>query len=157
MSTVAEETPGGRGAPKSGGGYERPSAYARPGATGEKKSRFELYSWVFMRISGLLLIFMALYHLVWWNLLVGVEHLSAELVLERWSNPLWRLFNVALAAFAMLHGLNGARYSIEDYTRKPGTRKAVKAIVYGIVLLALAWGIFALLTYDFSDAAARAR
>ena len=26
-----------------------------------------------------------------------------------------------------------------------------------IVLLALAWGIFALLTYDFSDAAARAR
>jgi hypothetical protein len=32
----------------------------------------------------------------------------------------------------------------------------VKAIVYGIVLLALAWGIFALLTYDFA-AAARAR
>jgi succinate dehydrogenase / fumarate reductase membrane anchor subunit len=155
MSTVAEETPSERGAPKRGGGYERPSAYARPGATGEKKSRFELYSWVFMRISGLLLIFMALYHLIWWNLLVGVEHLSAELVLERWSNPLWRLFNVALAAFALLHGLNGARYSIEDYTRQPGARKAVKAIVYGIVLLALAWGIFALLTYDFAAASRR--
>ena len=154
MSTAAEETPG-RGAPRRGGGYERPSAYARPGAAGEKKSRFELYSWVFMRISGLLLIFMALYHLIWWNLLVGVEHLSADLVLERWSNPLWRLFNVGLATFAMLHGLNGARYSIEDYIRSPGARKAVKAIVYGIVLLALAWGIFALLTYDFAAAARR--
>jgi succinate dehydrogenase / fumarate reductase membrane anchor subunit len=153
MSTVAEETPSERGAPKRGGGYERPSAYARPGAAGEKKSRFELYSWVFMRVSGVLLLFMATYHLIWWNLLVGVEHLSAELVLERWSNPLWRLYNVALATFALLHGLNGARYSIEDYIRKPGARKAVKAIVYGIVLLALAWGIFALLTYDFAAAA----
>ena len=139
-----------RGTPRSGGGYDRP-------ARKDHRSNFELYSWFFMRISGLLLIFMALYHLVWWNLLVGVEHLSAELVLERWSNPLWRLYNVLLAAFALLHGLNGARYSIEDYIRKPGARKAVKAIVYGIVLLALAWGIFALLTYDFSDAVARAR
>jgi len=155
MSTVVDETPGGRGAPKRGGGYERPTAYARPDGVMQKKGKFELYSWVFMRISGLLLIFMALYHLVWWNLLVGVEHLSAELVLERWSNPLWRLFNVALAAFALLHGLNGARYSIEDYIRKPGARKAVKAIVYGIVLLALAWGIFALLTYDFAAASRR--
>lgn len=152
MSTVAEETPG-RGAPRRGGGYERPTAYERPGAQMTKKGKFELYSWVFMRISGVLLMFMVLYHLTWWNLLVGVEHLSAELVLERWNNPLWRLYNVALAAFAMLHGLNGARYSIEDYIRKPGIRKGVKAVVYGIVLLALAWGIFALLTYDFAAAA----
>jgi len=157
MSTVADEVVEGRGAPRRGGGYERPTAYERPGAQMQKKGRFELYSWVFMRVSGLLLIFMTLYHLTWWNLLVGVEHLSADLVLERWSNPLWRLYNVLLATFALLHGLNGARYSIEDYIRKPGARKAVKAIVYGIVLLALAWGIFALLTYDFSAAVARAR
>ena len=145
MSTTIDEAPA-RGPAKRGGGYERPDAAM------QKKGKFELYSWVFMRVSGLLLIFMTLYHLTWWNLLVGVEHLSADLVLERWSNPLWRLFNVALATFAMLHGLNGARYSIEDYVRKPGARKAVKAIVYGIVLLALAWGIFALLTYDFAAA-----
>ncbi|HEX2079599.1 MAG TPA: hypothetical protein VHG08_17870 [Longimicrobium sp.] len=148
MSTVAEETPE-RGARRRGGGYER------PGTELQKKAKFELYSWVFMRVSGLLLIFMTLYHLVWWNLLVGVEHLSADLVLERWSNPLWRLFNVGLATFALLHGLNGARYSIEDYIRKPGARKAVKAVVYFVVLAALAWGIFALLTYDFASASRR--
>jgi succinate dehydrogenase / fumarate reductase membrane anchor subunit len=149
MSTAAEEVVEGRGAPRRGGGYER------PGAAMQKKGRFELYSWVFMRVSGLLLIFMALYHLVWWNLLVGVEHLSADLVLERWSNPLWRLFNVLLATFAMLHGLNGLRYSIEDYVRNPGARKVVKAIAYTVVLGALAWGIFALLTYDFASASRR--
>ena len=153
MSTRAEEA--GRGAARRGGGYERPTAYERPGAQMQKKGRFELYSWIFMRVSGLLLIFMALYHLVWWNLLVGVEHLSAELVLERWSNPLWRLFNVGLATFALLHGLNGLRYSIEDYIRNPGARKVVKAVAYTVVLGALAWGIFALLTYDFASASRR--
>ena len=148
MSTRAEDVPG-RGPARRGGGYERPA-----GAL-EKKGRFELYSWVFMRTSGLLLIFMILYHLVWWNLVVGVEHLSADLVLERWNQPLWRLFNVLMASFAMLHGLNGARYCIEDYVRKPRPRKAVKAAVYFVVLLALAWGIFALLTYDFASASRR--
>lgn len=122
------------------GGYDRPQK--------DHRSNFELYAWFFMRISGLALIFMALYHLTWWNLIVGVEHLSADLVRERWTNPFWRLFNVALVVFAMLHGLNGLRYSIEDYVRKPGPRLAVKAVAYTIVLLSLAWGIFALLTFN---------
>jgi succinate dehydrogenase / fumarate reductase membrane anchor subunit len=148
MSTTMEEAPA-RGPARRGGGYERPDA------TMQKKGRFELYSWVFMRVSGLFLIFMSLYHLYWWNLVVGVEHLSAELVLERWNQPLWRLFNIALASFALLHGLNGLRYSIEDYIRNPTARKVVKGIAYFVVLGALAWGIFALLTYDFASASRR--
>ena len=122
------------------GGYGRPKK--------DHRSNFELYSWFFMRISGLILIFMALYHLTWWNLVVGVEHLDSQLVRERWTNPFWRLFNVGLICFAMLHGLNGLRYSIEDYVRRPGPRVATKAVVYAIVLAALAWGIFALLTFN---------
>lgn len=148
MSTTLDEVPP-RGEARRGGGYERPTAAM------QKKGKFELYSWLFMRVSGLLLIFMTLYHLYWWNLVVGVEHLSAELVLERWNQPLWRLFNIALATFAMLHGLNGLRYSIEDYIRNPTARKVVKGIAYFVVLGALAWGIFALLTYDFASASRR--
>ena len=122
------------------GGYDRPKK--------DHRSNFELYAWFFMRITGLLLIFMTLYHLTWWNLVVGVEHLSADLVRERWTNPFWRLFNVGLVSFAMLHGLNGLRYSIEDYVRKPGLRVATKSVLYTIVLVSLAWGIFALLTFN---------
>jgi succinate dehydrogenase / fumarate reductase membrane anchor subunit len=142
--------PGGRGAPRPGGGYDAPAADPM-----KKRSRFELYSWVFMRVSGVLLLFMALYHLYWWNLVVGVEHLSAELVMERWNQPVWRLFNIALATFALLHGLNGARYSIEDYIRDPKIRRVVKYVVYAIVLGALLWAVFALLTFDFTRASTR--
>ncbi len=148
MSTTVEDVPA-RGPARLGGGYQRPE----PGAA--KKSKFELYSWVFMRVSGLLLIFMTLYHLYWWNLVVGVEHLDADLVLERWNQPVWRLFNAGLATFALLHGLNGLRYSIEDYIRNPKAQKVVKAVAYTVVLGVLAWGIFALLTYDFASASRR--
>ena len=125
---------------RGGGGHLKPSGGSRGG--------FELWSWFFMRISGLVLIFLALYHLIWWNLVIGVEHLDSAMVIERWNNPLWRFFNVALITFAMLHGLNGARYSIEDYVRSPARQVIVKAVVYSIVLSCLAVGIFALLTFD---------
>lgn len=129
-----------RGTARQGGGYDIPAD--------RERSRFEVRSWLFMRVSGLILIFLALYHLVWWNLVIGVEHLDSQVVLERWSNPLWRTFNVLLVTFAMLHGLNGARYSIEDYIHDPVTRKVVKAVVYTIVLGAMLFGIFALVTFD---------
>jgi succinate dehydrogenase / fumarate reductase, membrane anchor subunit len=129
----------GRGTARRGGGYHRPPV---------GRTSFEVFSWFFMRITGLLLIFLALYHLVWWNLVIGVEHLDSQIVAERWENPFWRLFNVALIVFAMLHGLNGARYSIEDYIRNPGIQLFVKVLVYVIVLAALAVGLFALFTFD---------
>ena len=66
-----------RGAPRQGGGYQKPSG---------TRSNFEVWSWFFMRISGLILIFLALYHLVWWNLVIGVEHLDSQVVIERWRN-----------------------------------------------------------------------
>ncbi len=129
-----------RGSRRRGGGYDRPG--------GGSRGNFEVASWFFMRISGVILMFLALYHLVWWNLVIGVEHLSAEVVIERWNNPFWRLFNVALVTFAMLHGLNGARYNIEDYVRRPGLQMLTKTVVYSLVLGAMAVGIFALLTFD---------
>lgn len=128
-----------RGAARSGGGYRKPGA---------SRSNFELLSWFFMRISGLVLIFLSLYHLIWWNLVIGVEHLDSQVVIERWNNPFWRLFNIALVLFAMLHGLNGARYSIEDYVRRPGLQVAVKSVVYTLVLGAMTVAVFALLTFD---------
>jgi succinate dehydrogenase / fumarate reductase membrane anchor subunit len=129
-----------RGLNRPGGGYQKPGGAGQGG--------FELWSWFFMRVSGLILIFLALYHLVWWNLVIGVEHLDSEMVIQRWNNPLWRFFNVALITFAMLHGLNGLRYSIEDYVRGPGKQAVVKAVANTLVLSVLAFGIYALLTFD---------
>jgi succinate dehydrogenase / fumarate reductase, membrane anchor subunit len=142
MSTVtASQTSTTRGAPRRGGGYGRPSAAAG-------NSRFEVASWFFMRLSGLALIFLVLYHLIWWNLVIGVEHLDAGVVIERWQNPWWRFFNFAMVSLALLHGWNGARYVIEDYVRRPGWQLAVKTLVYAVIGVTLAMGIWALVVFD---------
>lgn len=137
MSAPAEVAE--RGAPRKGGGYQRPVG---------GRTNFELWSWFFMRISGLALIFLTLYHLIWWNLIVGVDHLDSEIVIQRWTNPFWRFYNVALVTFAILHALNGVRYSIEDYVRTPARQVATKAVVYTLVLGVWVLGVFSLMTFD---------
>ena len=109
-----------------------------PPAGSATRSNFEVFSWFFMRITGLRA------HLprALPPGLVEPVHRRRAPGRGRWSslvgrNPFWRLFNVMLITFAMLHGLNGARYSIEDYVRKPGAQLAVKAVVYTVVLGAL--------------------
>lgn len=51
---------------------------------------FELAAWFFMRISGLLLVFLALGHLFITHILNNVENINYEFVANRWADPHWR-------------------------------------------------------------------
>ena len=86
-----------------GGGHRR------PGSGG-----FERWAWFFMRISGVALLGLAVFHLLWMHFAIGVDNIDFQTVVERWSNPLWRLYDFALLAFALGHGLNGLRTVIDD-------------------------------------------
>ena len=83
-----------------------------------------------MRVSGLILIFLALTHFAITHIVNDVVETDAEFVGERWDNPLWRLFDWALLALALLHGVNGVRWSIDDYVKRPGRRATLKAVLY---------------------------
>ncbi|MEA2842431.1 MAG: succinate dehydrogenase / fumarate reductase, rane anchor subunit [Actinomycetota bacterium] len=93
---------------------------------------FETWSWLFMRLSGLALVFLALIHFAVTHILNDVVDTDYDFVAHRWDNPLWRLFDWALLALALAHGLNGLRWIIDDYVRGPRARAAVKVALYGI-------------------------
>ena len=99
---------------------------ARPGGRGG----FETWSWFFMRVSGLALVFLALAHFAITHIVNDVAETDFRFVEARWRNPLWRVFDWALLSLALLHGLNGLRYIIDDYVRKPDARAGVKAVLY---------------------------
>jgi succinate dehydrogenase / fumarate reductase membrane anchor subunit len=108
---------------------------ARPG--GEKpqlrpKQNFETWSWFFMRVTGLILIFLALIHFAMTHIIHDVTDTKVEFVRTRWRNPLWRIFDWSLLALALSHGLNGLRYIIDDYVRTPATRALTKAVLYSV-------------------------
>ncbi|HSH61554.1 MAG TPA: succinate dehydrogenase hydrophobic membrane anchor subunit [Acidimicrobiales bacterium] len=108
---------------------------------------FETWSWLFMRISGLALVFLALVHFTLTHITTDVADTGSGFVDDRWANPLWRLFDWALLALALFHGLNGLRWIVDDYVRSPRRRAATKAGLYALSLLLFAFGSLTILTY----------
>ena len=80
----------------------------RSGTRNGQRSNFELYSWLFMRISGIVLVFLVLGHLLIMNILDGgVQRINFAFVAGRWSSPFWQFWDLALLWLAQLHGGNG--------------------------------------------------
>jgi succinate dehydrogenase / fumarate reductase membrane anchor subunit len=111
------------------------------------RQSFETWSWFFMRISGLVLVFLALTHFAITHIVHDVVDTKADFVAERWDNPLWRLFDWSLLFLAMLHGLNGLRYIIDDYVRRPGTRATAKAALYSVSGALFLYGTLTIFTF----------
>ena len=119
--------------------------------TGERRPAarrgFEAWSWLFMRISGLVLVFLALAHFAITHVINDVVHTDYRFVADRWDNPLWQLFDWLLLALALLHGANGARWVVEDSVRRPELQKALKGTVYGATAVLLAYGTFTIVAF----------
>ena len=107
----------------------------------------EAWSWLFMRVSGLALVFLALVHFALTHIVTDVADTGSGFVDERWANPLWRLFDWALLTLALFHGLNGLRWIIDDYVRSSRRRAVVKSTLYALSLSLFAYGSLTILTY----------
>ena len=74
------------------------------------------WSWMYQRISGLILIVLIFTHL-FVNLVTGdgVSQIDFGFVAGKWAAPLWRWWDFALLILALTHGGNGMRMIIDDY------------------------------------------
>jgi len=111
---------------------------------------FEFWMWVFMRVSGLALVVLALGHMFIMHVLLqlGGEELSFAFVTARWGSPFWRIYDALLLVLAMAHGINGGRVIIGDYTSRGGARSTLLVILYAIGVIWILLGIFVILTFN---------
>jgi succinate dehydrogenase / fumarate reductase membrane anchor subunit len=120
----------------------------RPSGT-KSKTNFEMYSWIFMRMSGLLLFVLVLWHLLIMTVLDGgVQKVNFAFVAGRWSSPFWRTWDLAQLWLAQLHGTNGLRVIINDYAERDGTRFWLKMLLYTSSFLVLLLGTLVIFTFD---------
>ncbi len=130
-------------------------AVAKPKTLREARSTYqansELAWWVFMRLSGLALIFLTFGHLFMTNIRVDAGTIDYSFVAKRLQNPVIRVYDTFLLGLALLHGANGLRYSVEDYIANRSRRFMVKMIMYGIFIVVFVFGIMALWAADFSQ------
>jgi len=113
-------------------------------------SRFEVLAWFFMRVSGVVLLFIAVGHLLWMHLIIGLENIDFNTIVGRWTGPwgaFWRVYDLALLLFAMIHGLNGVRWVIDDYITRPGLNWAAKSLVFTLGFILILMGAFIIFTF----------
>jgi succinate dehydrogenase / fumarate reductase membrane anchor subunit len=122
-ATIERPTQPGGGAPTPRRGYA--------GSRERPVGGFELWMWLFMRISGIVLLLLALGHTLIMHLPAGgVERVDYSFVAERWASPFWRTWDWMMLTLALVHGINGLRIVTLDYVRAPGVRFTLNMVFY---------------------------
>jgi succinate dehydrogenase / fumarate reductase, membrane anchor subunit len=125
---------------------ERRGTYARQRPS---SGSIELWTWFFMRISGMVLVVLVLGHFTIVHILGdGVDRVDFAFVSGRWSSPFWQTWDWTMLFLGMLHGANGMKVVIEDYVRKPGARAALKSTLYLVTFILILLGTLVILTFD---------
>ena len=107
------------------------------------------YGWLFMRISGLVLIGLVLGHLfVGLMAQDGVFRIDFNYIAGRWSSPLWRIWDLTMLWLAQLHGANGMATIIADYARKKPTRVVLQSLMGLSTLAVLGICTYAIATFN---------
>jgi len=120
----------------------------RSAARPRPASNFELYSWFFMRISAIALFCLAVFHLIYMHIVLGLDAITFQVIAERWQSPGWRLYDMFLLLFGWLHGANGMRVVIDDYVHPQGWRVFVKSVLYVLVLVIIVLGAYVIFTFE---------
>ncbi|HEX2049872.1 MAG TPA: succinate dehydrogenase hydrophobic membrane anchor subunit [Actinomycetota bacterium] len=123
----------------------KPDAFS----AGTRPSSREVWWWFFMRVSGVILLFLVLIHLFVMHIQdAGVERVNFEFVAERWANVGWKTFDWVMLVLALVHGVNGLRIVVDDYVRRPALRATVKGTLYAITGVLMIMGTAVIVTFD---------
>lgn len=113
------------------------------------RSNFELYGWVFMRGSGVILLVLIFGHL-FVNLMVGdgVNAIDFAFVGGKWASPFWQVWDLLMLWLGMMHGTNGVRTIINDYAERPLVRMWLKIALYTAFVAVTVLGTLVIFTFE---------
>ena len=113
------------------------------------RGNFELWGWLFMRLSGVVLVVLVIGHLLIQLVLDGgVTKVGFAFVAGRWASPFWQGWDLVMLWLAMLHGGNGLRTVINDYAEQPNTRFWLKTLLLTAVAFTIVLGSLVIFTFD---------
>lgn len=105
--------------------------------------------WVFMRVSGVLLVALIFTHLIV-NVLQdgGVKAIDFAFVAGKLANPFWQWFDALLLWLAIIHGTNGMRVVVSDYVYRPLLRKTMLVALAASAAILIILGTLVIFTLD---------
>ena len=124
------------------------SPYLRP-PRGKRRINIEKWAWLYMRISGVILVCLIFGHL-FVNLMLGdgIKQIDFAFIGGKWSNPFWQIWDLLMLWLALIHGGNGMRTVINDYVTNPKIASALKIALFGTAALLILLGTLVIFTFD---------
>jgi succinate dehydrogenase / fumarate reductase membrane anchor subunit len=115
----------------------------------QKVTNWEKYGWLYMRISGPLLIVLIFTH-VFVNLFTGegIKQIDFAFVAGKWADPFWQWWDVSMLWLALIHGTLGMRTIIHDYTEKPKLKTGLVGTLWSVSGSLILLGTLVVFTFD---------
>lgn len=107
----------------------------------------ELWAWYYMRVSGVLVLFLVLGHVALVHLINSVDVIDYAFVATRWQNLGWRLYDWLLLFLALTHGVFGLRVLVDDYVHRRGARVLALSALWVFFFLFLTIGTLTIVTF----------
>ena len=109
---------------------------------------WEFYSWYFFRVSGLLLIVLALGHFALMHVVHSILDVDYQFAAQRWAMPVWRIYDWLLLVLTLLHGFNGLRVMADEYIHVPRVHRAAQLGVWTVTIGFLVLGTYVVVAFQ---------
>jgi len=125
---------------------EAPRTPARPARKGVN---WEKWGWIYMRLSGILLIVLIFGHLLV-NLVLGdgVKQIDFAFVAGKYATPFWQVWDLLMLWLAMIHGGNGMRTLVNDYAHNRTVNRILRWAILAAVVVMVVLGTLVIFTFD---------
>ena len=122
------------------------SSYAPPR---KRRVNWEKWGWLYMRLSGLVLIVLIFGHL-FVNLVSGAggRAIDFAFVAGKLADPFWVVWDTLMLFLALIHGANGMRTIVNDYAHNRNLRRVLLGAILVSTLVLLTLGTLVIYTFD---------
>ena len=122
------------------------SPYARTQRSG---TNWEKWGWMYMRASGVVLVVLIFGHL-FVNMVSGegVRGIDFAFVAGKWASPFWQVWDLLMLWLALIHGANGMRTIINDYSSSVTLGKVLRGAVFVSAAALIILGTLVIFTFD---------
>lgn len=116
--------------------------------TVQVQSNLERYGYMFMRLSGISLLILAVGHMLIQHVFNSTANLTIQFVAQQWNDWGWKAYDILLLAFAIPHGINGLRNVLADYVHSDVWMRRITILLAIFVVITLIWAGLGIALFD---------
>jgi succinate dehydrogenase hydrophobic anchor subunit len=122
----------------------RAAAWERAPIAPRADDSSRLFTYVLLRVTGLMLSVLVLGHFAVTHFLTDVARDDSAFVARRLSSALWVAWDATMLAAAIAHGAAGVRLALTDYSADAGRRRFLERCVVSFSVVLFVLGVIAI-------------